>query len=408
MLSLLLFVPLSVVAQNRGRGVEVSHQNILSDNSDSVDSGVVKLLVEMGMEDVKAITKGDNTYICYEDNIYRGNYRGIAQTVKSLREIVPTQTINLLLLSDGIAQISIVVPENFEQLEVSYSTTKIAEQLKGKESHNRRFGKTDIVLYPELFLENSWLDRLYGYAVNLSPAVEVSLWKGAEFTGQVVLPLKTNMVDEHQYIRPGFITLRQSFRLPKNIMGDITVGNFDTNRAGLNLNLCYYSLNNRLSFGVNGALTGSSTFNKGEWTLSQWRRFSGSFWGGYYIPRYNMETKISVGRMIYGDSGVRVDMARHFGEVAVGLYAHYYGGDPNGGFSFTVPMPSKRRWARKPIRVTIPEEFSRVYRAQSSRDLLLGYSFTTRPDESWNLNFYNPIYIRNRVVGLLRELLKIE
>ena len=63
----------------------------------------------------------------------------------------------------------------------------------------------------ELFLQNSWLDKLYGVAVNFSPAIRMDLWKGAVLTGQVVLPVYTNMTDFRKYIRPGVITLRGNF-----------------------------------------------------------------------------------------------------------------------------------------------------------------------------------------------------
>ncbi len=361
-------------------------------------------LIEMGMEDVRVRTIGENLYVSFEDNIYRGNYRGIAAVVAKLREVAPDQTLNLVVLSDGVAQISVVVPQKLEQMEVSYSTDRVMKVLKGGEGTkplNRRFGKSELVLYPELYLENSWFDKIYGYAVNISPALEVSLWRGAELTGQVIFPISTNMTDEKNYIRPGFITFRQSFRLPKNIMGDFSVGNFDTARIGADMNLWYNLPSGRFSFGVNGGYTGSSTHYLGEWEISQWQRFSGSLWALYYEPKYDMEIKVSGVRMIYGDMGVRADLVRHFGEVAVSLYAMQTEENPNGGFSFTIPFPCKRRWARNPVRVTIPEEFSRVYKARSGRTDLTGFQYTTRPDESWNRDFYNPDYIRERV---LREL----
>ncbi|MFI3268104.1 MAG: hypothetical protein R3Y51_05245, partial [Rikenellaceae bacterium] len=231
-------------------------------------------LLEMGMEDIRVKIEGNESYISFEDNIYRGNYRGIYEVISALREVVPTQILNLVVLSDGVAQISLVVPEDINNIQVSYSTYEVTNKLSDVKAVNRRFGKAELVIYPELFLENSWLDKFYGYAVNISPAVEVSLWRGAEFTGQVVFPIATNMIDEHQYIRAGFLTIRQSFRLPKNIMGNVTVGNFDCSRMGVDANLWYNVPSGSFSFGLNGGLTGSSTFYQGKWELSMWKRLS--------------------------------------------------------------------------------------------------------------------------------------
>lgn len=41
----------------------------------------------------------------------------------------------------------------------------------------------DLVIYPDLFLENNTFDELYTYAINLNPAVEMALWKGGKMTG---------------------------------------------------------------------------------------------------------------------------------------------------------------------------------------------------------------------------------
>lgn len=71
------------------------------------------------------------------------------------------------------------------------------------------------MIYPEVKLANSSLDRLYTYYINLAPAVEMALWKGAELTAQVVFPLATNLQGQYKKIRPGVIALSQEFYLGK-------------------------------------------------------------------------------------------------------------------------------------------------------------------------------------------------
>lgn len=78
-------------------------------------------------------------------------------------------------------------------------------------------------------------------------------------TGQVVLPVYTNMTDFRKYIRPGVITLRQEFRLPGGVLGRLTAGNFTDNRMGVDAALRYQPARGRWLVGANVGLTGSST-----------------------------------------------------------------------------------------------------------------------------------------------------
>ena len=39
-------------------------------------------------------------------------------------------------------------------------------------------GRVELVLYPQITLNNSWLDKIYGAVINIAPAVEARLWKG--------------------------------------------------------------------------------------------------------------------------------------------------------------------------------------------------------------------------------------
>ena len=72
----------------------------------------------------------------------------------------------------------ITIGEVYRQMGISYDTDEAMEVLK--KTHrtlNSSAGKVDIVVYPEVKLENSSFDRLYTYYVNLAPAVEMALWK---------------------------------------------------------------------------------------------------------------------------------------------------------------------------------------------------------------------------------------
>lgn len=376
-------------------------------------------LVSLGMENVKVVAQADGVCIAYEDNVYRGTYRGLFDVIRTLLNDPDVEgDIRLVVLEDRIPQITVSLGREalvayrqeevslaavMKGLAISYDTDEVMKILKGAKAVNRSAGKVDLVLYPQVKLQNSWLDKIYGTVLNIAPAVEVGLWKGASFTGQVIFPVWNNLVGEMDYIRAGMLVLRQEIRLPKNIFAALSVGNFNQNRIGVDLDLLYRTNSDRWAFGLTGGLTGSSTFYGGKWEVTQWKRVSGTALIRYNEPYYNLQFDLSVHRYIYGDYGVRGDCSRHFGEVTVGLFAMYSGGEANGGFHVAIPLPRKKRSKHKAVRVRLPEYFDWQYEAQSGpwyTPRKLGRSYKTRPDENRSRGYYNPDFIKDNLVGL--------
>lgn len=366
-------------------------------------------LLSLGMEEIRVAQTDSVCTIAYEDNIYRGTYRGLAAVIEALRSLPETEqaaAYELVVLDDRIPRLLLTLPRQTAALEVSYDTDEAMRRLKGKERRNKMAGRIDVVLYPELFLQNSWLDKLYGVAVNFFPAIQMDLWKGAVLTGQVVLPVYTNMTDFRKYIRPGVITLRQEFRLPGGVLGRLTTGNFTGNRMGVNAALRYLPARGRWLVGANVGLTGSSTCYGGEWVVSTWRRVSGSVWGRYNEPHYGLQIDLAAVRLVYGDMGARLDCRRHFGEVTVGVYGLFTDGEMNGGFHFALPIPGTKRGKRRAVRFRLPEYFAHEYRARhggSYGDELLGYSYEVRPDENGSRGYDAPDFIKKEILRIVTK-----
>ena len=366
-------------------------------------------LLSLGMEEIRVAQTDSVCTIAYEDNIYRGTYRGLAAVIEALRSLPETEqatAYELVVLDDRMPRLLLTLPRQTAALEVSYDTDEAMRRLKGKERRNKMAGRIDVVLYPELFLQNSWLDKLYGVAVNFSTAIRMDLWKGAVLTGQVVLPVYTNMTDFRKYIRPGVITLRQEFRLPGGVLGRLTAGNFTGNRMGVDAALRYQPARGRWLVGANVGLTGSSTCYGGEWVVSTWRRVSGSVWGRYNEPHYGLQIDLAAVRLVYGDMGAQLDCRRHFGEVTVGVYGLFTDGEMNGGFHFALPIPGTKRGKRRAVRFRLPEYFAHEYRARhggSYGDELLGYSYEVRPDENGSRGYDAPDFIKKEILRIVTK-----
>lgn len=206
---------------------------LLSAWSISLRAQVAEKLQQLGMENIQTVTEvNGNTTIAFEDNVYRGTYRGIGKAIEAAMEGMYGGNLQMVVLEHSIPQLcitlsdkviteykekQITIGEVYRQMGISYDTDEAMEVLK--KTHrtlNSSAGKVDIVVYPEVKLENSSFDRLYTYYVNLAPAVEMALWKGAELTAQVVFPVATNLKGQYKKIRPGVIALSQEFCFGKD------------------------------------------------------------------------------------------------------------------------------------------------------------------------------------------------
>ena len=396
---------------------------VLSGQTTTVGSEEIKtLLKQKGLEDIAISYDSDTWHITYSDPVYRGPVRGIFETLYLLLDEGQIRDgISLLIQENQLPQ---VVCEVSRQTVESYDNRKITlEQLMGSvqvsnqtdeayalfkdiKKENRSAGKIDVVLYPQVALNNAWLDKIYGTILNIAPAVEVGLWKGASFTGQVIFPVWNNMKGEMDYIRPGMLLFRQQYRFPKNFFVEVNAGNFNAGRIGIDAGVSYKTNDDRWNGGVNVGMTGSSTFYSGKWEISRWKRATGAVFLRYNEPVYKLQFDLKAQRYIFGDYGVRFDCTRHFGEVTIGFYAMYSGGEPNGGFHFSIPLPCKKRMNRRAVRIGIPEYFDWEYEARNggvyARERL-GRYYETRPNENRSERYYNPSYMRGMLMKLASE-----
>ena len=77
------------------------------------------------------------------------------------------------------------------------------------------------------------------------------------------------------------------------------------------------------------------------------------------------------------------------------------GGEANGGFSFSVPLPRKKRMQRKAVRIRLPEYWGLTYEAQSGNEYAerrLGRRYQTDPVVSRSNRFYNPDFMRKQLL----------
>lgn len=372
---------------------------------------VYEVLKELDMENISVAEKKDTVTAAFETSVYRGVYHGIGIAIRHLVTLPEISTLQLVILDNAIPQLCITLPveliqgyqsgkytldEVYRNMSITTSTGTAMRHLKGVKREDTTFGKVDLVLYPGVMLVNNVTYKLYKAALDLQPALEMQLWKGATLRMQVSLPIVNNEGGKWDCVRLGFMTLRQDFRLANHWKGHLVGGSFSDDRLGLAAGVSYFSANGRLTVEGEGGLTGSSHFYGSDWKMSKWKRINGRISVGYYVPEVNTRVKVEGVRFLYGDYGIRGTLSRYFGEYIVGIYGMYTDGAKNAGFNFSIPLPGKKR-RRHALRVMLPEYFAFQYDMRSGNEYAhrsLGNSYNTEPKSAENSRFWQPDYIR--------------
>ena len=347
----------------------------------------VKHLVEMGFENVGWTEDEHERVYVLQNSAYRQQGVGVGKAVDLIQRegLAPMKKCRIVLLDNNVPQISLSyspmvgdsVPQASRQdWDVSYELGDTWKQARRVVKSNSSLFKVDVVVYPWLMFQNYKLSKMYDYVFQLSPAIEVSMWKGMKLTAQVVVPIQNDYYGRpYSQIRPGFLTLSQSVRLPYNIFLRGIVGFYEGGRSGAELRAKYILPDEH--FWLTGRL---GVTRKGYW--DHWSYYHGKKWTTdfhvglhYYWPRFNTEFMVKGERFLLGEYGSQFEMYRHFRYASIGFYAmKIFGKDDaanngfNGGFAFRVALPPYKYKRKGYMPRLVAGEFG--FRYNSGRECL--------------------------------------
>lgn len=389
--------------------------------SQTADEVIEKKLLSTGFENIRVSSENKNFTISFENNIYRWNVRALSTALDTISKYVPgNSSLSVVQLSLDIPQIATKVSAaqwlKFRKgelektildsnLQISYQTTGIWNQIKNDKPLNKNTLKFDFVFYPQLYLTNLFFNSIYEVQFNIAPSIEFSLWKGSQFIAQVIFPIYSDPAvygEEGNKIRPGFLVLSQNFRFDGPWFGNVSIGNFNNHRYGIDFSISHPFKNPRWDIGFNAGLTGSSVFTSDGWEVGEPNTFTFFVGAGYFLPRFNLRFDAQAGRFLQGDYGGRFNLSRMFGETTIGFYAMYtvteIGGDgnPNAGFHVSIPFPPGKRLKHKTLRVNVPRYFDWEY--NGATDFIYGRDFESQPEENRAAAYFNPIYIKEELL----------
>ena len=375
---------------------------------------VVKTLIDMGFENVGCTEDADERIYVLQNSVYRVQGIGIAKAVDVVQRMgMPEgKTCRIIVLDNNVPQISLcysVEPGSdapkveHQDWDVSYDLGDSWEKARHVELKNRSLYKVDVLVYPQLAFKNLVLTQIYQVLFDLSPAVEVSLWKGMKLTAQVKIPVYSDVDGYGEFeskVHPGYLTISQRFRLPYNVFGKVTAGYFNSDRYGVDLDFWHPLKDERIS--VMGRV--------GMTSIGYWDGFTFHYYtdmaltwtlgGSFYWPQYNTQLNMKLEKYLYGEKGVKAELIRHFRYCSIGFYAMKTRGvRANGGFRFQVLLPpyKYKRYKHWP-RINTSANMGIIYNAGNERYYYKEYKAEVS-DNIMEKNSFNPYYIKSELLN---------
>lgn len=393
----------------------------IAQNGDSTTN----ILVEMGFENVRWSENQNERVYVIENTAYRLNGIGIGKAIDLIQEVgMPeNKSCRLVVTDNNVPQLSLfyqyngvdstnIAPDslffeypkqvNRADWSTSYDLGDSWKHVRKAKKKNSSLYKVDIVVYPELSFKNMVLTQIYQVLFNLSPALEVSLWEGMKFSGQVIFPIYNDGYGSLLgKTRPGFISASQKIRLPGNIFTTTSVGIFNGDRYGVDFKAFYpFFLDERLSLEGRVSYTGTGYWDGFSYYYSKKKTLTWSIGGNLYWSRYNTQLNMRLEQYLLGEKGVICEMTRHFRYTSIAFYAGKAQiAKPTYGFRFQVALPPYKYKRHKYYpRITPSKNMGIKYNGSNERYY---YStFRTQPgDNIMQQNSFNPYFIKSELLN---------
>ena len=367
-------------------------------------------LARLGFEDIRLSQTGTTVYACVEPTAYRGTFRGAGVAIEEIGRLFPDANAIELAVSDyQIPQVAVhaLRRDRGWTVRVDEATDAVLAALSAVPSAQHSTGRIDVTVYPMFSIDNHRFDVLCEYIFGLAPSVETTLWRGARLTLQPVFPVATNVWQEQPeaFIHIGVAALRQELRLSNRLHAVLSGGFFQDSQLGGDVSLSYRA-GHALTLGLRASLLGDAYAESGGYHIERPDRVSFLGSATYYHTPTQLEAALTGGRFLYGDYGARLDVTRHCGDYAVGVYGILTGGEHNLGFHFAIPFGPKRQKRQGVVRLRLPDYFDFEYGMVSYYEYAeqkMGRQLETRPDVNRSAHNWQPAFVEQYLIKYLEQ-----
>lgn len=378
------------------------------------DTGVASRLVKMGLENVKVGVEEGVVYAAFEDHTFRGTYLGFGKVLEQLSLYYPDASqFEVVALDSKVPKVCVHarLVDGHWLLDAGYDVEKTMVVLGNVAECGSSSGKIDIVFHPKVSIDNHRFDVLYEYAVSIAPSIETTLWRGSRITVQPVIPLVGgNLYEDNtlRYLRIGIADLEQELLRGGRWSLKAAAGILYPNFMGVHAELGH-QLTDALGLKLRVGCLGEAYVDNKGYHFATPDKLTFLVKADYYERLSRLQAQLTAGRFAYGDYGGRLDVTRHFGDYAIGVYGVLTAGEHNAGFHFAIPVMGKRQKRNGRIRLRLPEYFNWEYSMVSNdryADEKMGREYTTRADENRSARYFQAEYIQQNLQRYLDGIIK--
>lgn len=246
--------------------------------------------------------------------------------------------------------------------EVSLDVSGVPAALLAAPRASSHFGRIDVVVHP-------WFEAVFGDYDNpvasrtgIAPEVRVAIRRGLSLSAQALVTLQDDLPTGESPIRPALVTLNQTMRLPRNVFVSATAGTFTSNRYGADVEARAYLANGRWSVGAELGLTGAVSYDREGWYRTPMDERTALADVAWRSAAYDLTVRATAGAFLEDERGVRLDVARQFGEMEIGWFAVASEEGANGGVTLRIPLLPSRHARPGPVRLRTADAFRWQYR----------------------------------------------
>jgi hypothetical protein len=197
---------------------------------------------------------------------------------------------------------------------------------------------------------------------NTSVALQTQFFilPGLSFNTGIMFPIINQLDGRHKTIRPTATYLNKFIASGSHFIS-ATVGLFNNDQYGLNVQYRQVDLSKPWSYGLEAGLTGYYYYPKGGIYAEIPDQLLLLADVAYRIDRADVTLKLTGGQFLWRDKGARMEMIRQFTNVEIGFYAVKTENGSTLGFNFAVPIPPGKIAQGRKARLRTTDEFRWEY-----------------------------------------------
>ncbi len=387
-------------------------KNSFANDYSLLKQSLIKDLISNGFENIRIKVDDDKLILAYENRVFRFDIDAIKEVLKIVAPKLEDKQILILIPQNRKVPLvlfevkvsdckdylfsKISGKEFAEKLNIDFLVDKIWNEIERETEFNSSNFKFDITIKPSVQFQFGPFTKPVMYQVNLVPGLYTSLCKGVSLDYECILPLHNDLLQREDSVRTGFAVINQVFRLPGSFFISSSLGLFQGERYGFDLEAKKFYSNGDVNFGFNLGCTSLAYFEGTKLFYSNQFTVTGSLSSEVRLPEYNLTLGLVIGKFLMGDSSIRFDIYREFDEVQIGFFAiKSTNGISNGGFNISIPIFPGKYCNPSTVRFRPAENFGWGYLVKSNGADLIGLTYNTGNRIDYFIKQLNPEFIKN-------------